>query len=191
MKLEKLDELIGKSDQPEKMAKIVQQLKDSKFNDSFFTLREISKLPKLLKDDEAVKFAASGIYDNDGCSVLIVVTDKRILLENKKLLFGSQNTEIPLEMVNDISYNAGLLMAKISIISGTKEHKVSNVLKENVQPLADTIRKQTELIKNSRNDHSSNQQTDSEQLKALKELVDSGILTQEEFEAKKKQILGI
>lgn len=191
MKIEALDSLVQKSDQPEKMAKIVQQLKDVNFSDSYMTGREILKLPELIQQDETIKFATSGFYDTNTSSVLIVVTNKRILLENKKLLFGSQNTEIPLEMVNDISYNSGMLMAKVSITSGTKDHKISQVSKKTVTQLVDTIRHETELAKHPNEQQSSQSPSDIEQLKGLKDLLDSGILTQEEFEAKKKQILGI
>lgn len=191
MKIDALDSLVQKSDQPEKMAKIVQQLKDVNFSDSYMTGREILKLPELIQQDETIKYATSGFYDTNTSSVLIVVTNKRILLENKKLLFGSQNTEIPLEMVNDISYNSGMLMAKVSITSGTKDHKISQVSKKTVTQLVDTIRHETELAKHPNEQQSSQSPSDIEQLKGLKDLLDSGILTQEEFEAKKKQILGI
>lgn len=193
MRIDALDSLVQKSDQPEKMADIIQQLKESGFSDAYMTGREILKLPELIQPDETIKFATSGFYDTNTSSVLIVVTNKRILLENKKLLFGSQNTEIPLEMVNDISYNSGLVMAKVSITSGTKEHKVSQITKKVVAQLVDTIRQQTELAKNRNNQPQSQPQAPNtvEQLKGLKELLDSGILTQEEFDAKKKQILGI
>lgn len=191
MKIEALDSLVQKSDQPEKMARIVQQLKDANFSDSYMTGREILKLPELIQQDETIKYATSGFYDTNTSSVLIVVTNKRILLENKKLLFGSQNTEIPLEMVNDISYNSGMLMAKVSITSGTKDHKISQVSKKTVTQLVDTIRHETELAKHPKEKQSSQAPSDIEQLKGLKDLLDSGILTQEEFETKKKQILGI
>lgn len=191
MKIEALDSLVQKSDQPEKMARIVQQLKDANFSDSYMTGREILKLPELIQQDETIKYATSGFYDTNTSSVLIVVTNKRILFENKKLLFGSQNTEIPLEMVNDISYNSGMLMAKVSITSGTKDHKISQVSKKTVTQLVDTIRYETELAKHPKEQQSSQAPSDIEQLKGLKDLLDSGILTQEEFETKKKQILGI
>lgn len=191
MKIEALDSLVQKSDQPEKMAKIVQQLKDVNFSDSYMTGREILKLPELIQQDETIKYATSGFYDTNTSSVLIVVTNKRILFENKKLLFGSQNTEIPLEMVNDISYNSGMLMAKVSITSGTKDHKISQVSKKTVTQLVDTIRHETELAKHPNEQQSSQSPSDIEQIKGLKDLLDSGILTQEEFEAKKKQILKI
>lgn len=191
MKIEALDSLVQKSDQPEKMARIVQQLKDANFSDSYMTGREILKLPELIQQDETIKYATSGFYDTNTSSVLIVVTNKRILLENKKLLFGSQNTDIPLEMVNDISYNSGMLMAKVSITSGTKDHKISQVSKKTVTQLVDTIRHETELAKHPKEKQSSQAPSDIEQLKGLKDLLDSGILTQEEFETKKKQILGI
>lgn len=189
MRIDAIDSLIEKSDKPEKMAKIIQQLKDCGFADSYMTGREIAKLPDLIQDDETIKFATSGFYDTNTSSVLIVVTDKRVLFENKKLFFGSQNTEIPLEMINDISYNSGMLMASATITSGTKEHKVSQISKKFIEQLVSTIRKQTELAKN--HDTPKQETNDIEQLKNLKELLDSGILTQEEFDAKKKQILGL
>ena len=39
--------------------------------------------------------------------------------------------------------------------------------------------------------HAAPQKVDTEQLKALKDLLDSGVLTQEEFDVKKKEILGL
>lgn len=40
-------------------------------------------------------------------------------------------------------------------------------------------------------DNSNNEKTNKEQLQELKEIFEEGLITQEEYEAKKKQILGL
>ncbi|WKN28452.1 PH domain-containing protein [Apilactobacillus kunkeei] len=198
MDAKKIDELIATSTNPEKMGIIVDQLHACGFGDAFMTGRELKQLPDLIQDDETIKFATSGNYDATASSVLIVVTDKRVLLENKKLFFGSQNTEIPLTQINDISYNSGMMFASLTLISGSKEHKMSIIEKKYIEKLVQTIRVETENAKkrehqDSSDNNSSNGNIDDEiaQLKKLKSLVDEGIITDEEFAAKKKKVLGI
>lgn len=190
MDSKKLDTLIEKSNKPEKMKKIIDQLHDCGFSDSYMTGRELKKLPDLIGDNETIKYAASGFYDENSSSVLIVVTNKRVLLENKKLLFGSQNSEIPLTMINNVSYNSGLIMAKVFITSGTKTHEITSVPKALVEGLTKTIRVESERERNQ--SQSSNQNNDDiDELRKLKKLVDENVITEEEFEAKKKQILDL
>lgn len=198
MDAKKIDELIATSTNPEKMRIIVDQLHACGFGDAFMTGRELKQLPDLIQDDETIKFATSGNYDATASSVLIVVTDKRVLLENKKLFFGSQNTEIPLNQINDISYNSGMMFASLTLISGSKEHKMSIIEKKYIEKLVQTIRVEAENAKKrqrqeSSDNNSSNGNIDDEiaQLKKLKSLVDEGIITEEEFVAKKKKVLGI
>ena len=192
MDSKKLDTLIEKSNKPEKMKKIIDKLHDCGFSDSYMTGRELKKLPDLIGDNETIKYAASGFYDENSSSVLIVVTNKRVLLENKKLLFGSQNSEIPLTMINNVSYNSGLIMAKVFITSGTKTHKITSVPKALVEGLTKTIRVESERERERNQSQSSNQSNDDiDELRKLKKLVEENVITEEEFEAKKKQILNL
>lgn len=198
MDAKKIDELIATSTNPEKMRIIVDQLHACGFGDAFMTGRELKQLPDLIQDDETIKFATSGNYDATASSVLIVVTDKRVLLENKKLFFGSQNTEIPLTQINDISYNSGMMFASLTLISGSKEHKMSIIEKKYIEKLVQTVRVEAENAKKREHQESSdnnpstgNIDDEIEQLKKLKSLVDEGIITEEEFIAKKKKVLDI
>ncbi|UQS85805.1 PH domain-containing protein (plasmid) [Apilactobacillus apisilvae] len=194
MNINKLNDLIDKSDNPNKMKKIINQLNDAGFNDSYMTGREIKALPDIIDDDETIKYAVSGFLEGDNDSVLVVVTDKRVIFENKKILFGSSNTEIPLNMVNNVSYNSGMLMAKLMVTSGTKTYTISQVPKKSVHDVAETIRTETENAKHKKQNSEkpkNNSNDGINDLRKLKQLVDENVITQEDFEAKKKQILGI
>ena len=123
------------------------------------------------------------LFTSHGCG--LYVTNKRVY---GKTMLGKR-VDIPLDSISSISLTF-FLFAGISVASSSGSilfyfvenrqeiHKsMSNLLierqKSNSDPIVDT--------KNSTAD----------ELKKYKELLDSNVITQEEFEAKKKQLLGI
>ena len=125
-----------------------------------------------------------------------IVTDKRILI-GKKVVMGEGTREVKWENVNDISYDSSMLMGTLSIRTynvtinvGINKNalrdiynelnNVFNQLKENK-----ITRVVTELPKEeTKNDPY-------EEIKKLKELLDMDIINQEEFDQKKKELLGL
>lgn len=186
---------INKNPPDEKLNKILTEMSDAGVNDTFGTKKEIRALPDILSDDEIVKFATSGLVD--GNTVLTVCTNKRVLFIDKGMLYGIKSTEIPLDMVNGVSYKKGLLLGSIAITNGAKTALIDNVSKEDTLKMANTLKSESEKFKNSSNKITNVQSSmpDSNgsvnQLRQLKSLLDDGVLTQGEFDAKKKQILGI
>jgi len=90
--------------------------------------------------------------------------------------------------------------------SGLMNNKGSNFFNENsftwdtttvtndvMRKIADYIQMKIEMNKQSKNQPSTviNQVSNAEELKKYKELLDSGVINQEEFDAKKKQLLGL
>lgn len=120
-----------------------------------------------------------------GCE--IAVTDKRIY---GKVAFGKR-VDLPLDAVSavattaftqgvSVSTSSGritfLFLAKKEEIAGT----IRNLLVDRQQkPVATTTIKQ-EIP-----------QSNADELKKYKELLDSGVISQEEFDSKKKQLLGL
>ena len=120
--------------------------------------------------------------------VAITVTDKRV--------FGTatwgRRVDLPLDSISAVSTSAFKGVA-VATSSGTINFKAIENYKEihetvggllidrqnKSQPISQTTIKQ-EI-----------QQSDADELKKYKELLDSGIITQEEFDAKKKQLLGV
>ncbi|PWT29928.1 hypothetical protein DKZ27_09290 [Limosilactobacillus reuteri] len=176
------------------------QMENAGISDLWGTKREVKELPKILNDNEIIKYGCSGFNDNN--TVLCLCTNQRILFLDKGLLYGIKSTEIPLDMVNGVSYEKGLIFGKIAITNGANVTKLEQIDKKDAPIMADTIKKEAmnykESLQAKNNDnlsiqHEASNNTDDliKQLKELKKLVDEGILTQEEFKAKKKQLLGL
>ncbi|UQS86171.1 PH domain-containing protein (plasmid) [Nicoliella spurrieriana] len=197
MNASKIDALIEKSDNPAKMKKIIDQLNATGFNDAFMTGREIKELPKLMADDEVIKYATSGMIGYKGDSVLVVVTNELVLFENKKLLFGSSNTDIPLSAINGVSYDTGMIFGKVSFMNGMGSITIKQIQKTNTEPLSSAIKQAVNAAKNGITNevHSEMKQADApisaNKLREMKQLADDGIISNEEFEAAKKKYLGL
>lgn len=175
-----------------RMEQIRQQFIDAGVSDLFGTKKEVNSLPDLLNTDETVLYATSGFVDKG--TVLVVVTNQRLVLINKGLIYGTDFKEIPFKHINAVSYSKGMVLAKISVTNGANVTVIDNVNKSNapvfVQKLKYAISQKEEeqthvVVENSSNDGSVNN------LRNLKQLLDDEVITQEDFDAKKKQILGI
>lgn len=113
----------------------------------------------------------------------VVVTDKRVY---GKTLFG-KSIDLPYDKISSVGtcFPMGVFTAtssgviKFLLLTNQKEvySSVSNLLKER-QILNNTTNVKME-------------QSSADELKKFKDLLDSGIITQEEFDAKKKQLLGL
>jgi hypothetical protein len=121
----------------------------------------------------------------------IYVTDKRIIVHKIEGIFENKKTEIPLSSISSINISTKGLGATIDIVASNNnasvEHLHIHIAKE-LKNIIDSL-----LIPTSGNfTPIENTSVDvADQIKRLAELKVSGILTEEEFSAKKKQLLGI
>ena len=112
----------------------------------------------------------------------LVVSDKRIY---GKANFGKR-VDLPLDSISAVG-TSNLGGINVSTSSGYIKFKL---IKNNYE-IHSVI---SDLIMNRQNNKNNNvtiPQSSADELKKYKELLDSGILTQEEFDAKKKQLLGL
>lgn len=122
----------------------------------------------------------------------LIVTDKRVY---GKAAFGKQ-VDLPIDSISAIGISAlkgiavGTSSGKINfkLIKNQEEiHSViGNLLKERQEKeKAQTVTTETTV------NQTIIQQTSADELKKFKELLDMGAITQEEFDAKKKELLGL
>lgn len=184
-----LDE--ANKEQEKKTEIIKQQLANAEVTDVFGTKKEIKSLPDIIDIDngETILYAAGGFVDSN--SVLIVCTNTRIIFLDRGLIYGTKTTEIPLDMVNGVSYSKGLVLGSIAVTNGAVTTQIENLQKYSAQKLADTIKNAAANFKQNQQSYQANNGSDLSQLRELKQLLDDGIITKEEFTTKKKQILGI
>ena len=170
-----------------RLEQIKEQFKQAGVSDLFGTKKEVKVLPELLDDSEVVVYATSGFVDKG--TVLIVVTEKRLIFVNRGLIYGTDFKEIPFDHINAVSYSKGIMFAKISITNGADTTVIDSVAKETAPIFVDKLKKAiSEVNQTTSNGSFDNSIND---LRNLKQLLDDGIITQDDFDAKKKQILGI
>ena len=116
------------------------------------------------------------------------ITNKRILMAQKRLI-GEVVQAVSLDNINDITLVKKMVFGIITI--DTIKEKFNIAVASNI---ADNINSQIHKILDNINKNSSIQSSDIDsfdKIKKLKELLDMGAISQEEYEAKKKQLLEI
>lgn len=117
----------------------------------------------------------------------IIVTDKRVL---GKTTFN-RKVDLPLDSVSAISTSAfnGISVAtssgRISFLFIKNAEKIRNELNKLI------IQRQEQKAKAIAQQTSINQVSNADELRKYKQLLDDGIITAEEFDAKKNQLLGL
>src|SRR5438132_639320 len=97
---------------------VKKQLKRVGFKHNGWGRGEVSELEHILLPDEEVYECVNGIYE--GGFALLLATDVRVLLVDKKPLNYLTVEDLRFDMINEIDYSHRLLGAQISIASGDK-----------------------------------------------------------------------
>jgi hypothetical protein len=137
---------------------------------------------KMIAEGETIKGAGSCVGGNgDGA---IIVTERNLYSSQKTSLIGFENTVIPLE--NITSFSSSGLVPKLLVSEGTLLHTYPCV--NNIENILSAIRAGKSA---SAAAPAVAQQDVAAELRKLKSLLDDGIITQEDFDQKKAQLLGL
>lgn len=171
--------------------KVKQELIAAKVFDLTFVKKEIKALPEVLDDTETIKYACSGVLD--GHTWLVVCTNKRVIFLNKNMVFGMDQKEIPLSVINAVSYSKQLVSGTVSITNGANVTGIEKINAIAAPIMAKTIREQMAAIKSPTQSQTVVQSTPDvpDEIRKYKQLLDDKIITQEEFDAKKKELLNL
>jgi hypothetical protein len=164
----------------------------SKMSHKMGSKREIKRLPEHLWEDETVDLLTGGTYGS-GTGVL-VLTDRRLLFL-KDGMMSKTSEDFPLEKISSIQWSTGMLLGKITVFASGNKAEIVNVQKLDGKAITDAVRART--TGGSRpNEPATATPTPSlpgadvlDQLRKLGELRDAGVLTDEEFAAKKQRLL--
>lgn len=130
-----------------------------------------------------LNFVSMSKHENNGA---LVLTDKRLMYGQQKL-FNAQNFKsVYLDKVNDVSKVSNPLLTVITIDAIKEKFNIALARDFGDKAYAQL----SQLFFNSK--EVKNDTVDiSDQLRKLKGLLDDGILTQDEFDSKKKSLLGL
>ncbi len=158
--------------------------------------REIKKLPSYLWDDELVERMTAGQYGPG--QGLVVLTNLRLFFLKDGIM--SKTTEdFPIDKVSSVQWSSGMLMGTITIFASGNKAEITNVNKSDGKAIVDQIRQRMSGSKVSPASAAVVAAAPIpqapavdliDQLKRLGELRDAGVLTQEEFDSKKADLLS-
>lgn len=172
----------------EKTDDLFQHLNYIGVTDLFGTKKEVKELVLLLKENETVMYATSGFLE--GNTYLIVCTDARLLFLDKGMVYGLKKLEFPFDKINSVAYKVGLVFGEMEVHHGSAKMIVKNITKNTVERMASTIQKQIESHSKSTGQTIVQQNfSAADELLKYKQLLDAGVITQEEFDKKKAELL--
>jgi hypothetical protein len=97
---------------------VEKQLKKINFNANAWGRAEVNELPHILLDHEEIYECVNGVYD--GGFALLVASNVRLLLVDKKPMNYLTVEDLRFDMINEIDYSHRLVGARISISAGSK-----------------------------------------------------------------------
>lgn len=154
-------------------------------------LKHFKLIEDNLQKDETVLMTFIGLLNFKGITKhehhhAYALTNKRFIVARKKIIGQSIKTVL-LNLLNDVNVNIGAVFGVIEFDTMKETFNVA-VAKKHATSIQESI--QGYLINKNSNDQA-NQSDTIEDLERFKQLADNGVITQEDFEAKKKQILGL
>lgn len=172
---------------------VMDELKSLPTFNLFGTKKEVSYLPEILSPDEHILSLISGFLDSN--TWIITLTEKRLILLDKGMIYGLKQRELPLDKINSISQKLGMMWGSVHIQDGASGIKIDNIDKKCIPPFVDALNAAIHKYKiGSPNGHVASvpvERTSADEIRQFKALLDEGVITRDEFEQKKRQILGI
>lgn len=164
-------------------------LKECGATDFWGTKKEVKELPNIIQEDEIITYATSGMLN--GNTWLVVSTNKRVIFLDKGMIFGLKQIEIPLGKINSIGHKKGLILGEIEIWDGASKMNVTHVSKDTLVPFVNAVNKAREELNKPQAQIVNQQVSSADEILKFKALLDQGIITLEEFNKKKKELLGL
>lgn len=143
-------------------ATIEQQLKQLGFNYHGWGRAEVKELQHILVAGEQIYECVNGVYE--GGFALLVATDVRVLLVDKKPLNYLTIEDLRFDMINEIDYSHRLTGARINIATGSKNLKFMSYNQPRLRKLINHIQRCMAESKKQQSSHQEDQNQHLEQI---------------------------
>ena len=163
---------------------------------------ERQMLYDILDDDENIKALVGGMYraEQDTARVskhngVAVATDRRVIFLDKGVLGSTDVSEMPYRSIEGLTHSTGMIFGGVQVtgigragwrIENVKPKESAKLFAAAVRGLVDIHHAATDQKESSRAEFS-----EADELVKWARLLTDGIVTQDEFDLKKRQILGL
>lgn len=141
---------------------VEQQLKRLHFNLHAWGKAEVEELPNILLDDEKIFECVNGIYDSG--FALLVATNIRLLLVDKKPLNYLTVEDLRFDMINEIDYSHRLIGAYITVSTGNKTLRFRSYNQQRLRKLINHVQHRMAETKQEQSLHQEDQKQHLQQI---------------------------
>ena len=175
---------------------LLEDLSKNGFETFFGVNKEFRYLAKSLARNENVLAGVSGLMN--GNTILCVLTNRQVWLIDHGLVFGVRTSTIPLEKINQVSYQRHMFFGDVEITNGADVTELRNVEKNSAQHFVQFINDY--LANLYHEDHyqqsgigvrmsSGSSDSVADELLKFKKLYDDGVISHSEFLEQKNNLL--
>ena len=175
---------------------LLEDLSKNGFETFFGVNKEFRYLAKALARNENVLAGVSGLMN--GNTILWVLTNRQVWLIDHGLVFGVRTSTIPLEKINQVSYQRHMFFGDVEITNGADVTELRNVEKNSAQHFVQFINDY--LANLYHEDHyqqsgigvrmsSGSSDSVADELLKFKKLYDDGVISHSEFLEQKNNLL--
>lgn len=158
--------------------------------------KQIDRAKELLQPGEEVLDVTTGMVEmtltrtKTSRNGAILVTDRRVIFYTKKL-GGYEMYDHAYGLLTALDYKKGAIYGNITFAASSERTRVKQVPKESVERVAKAIRERMAAAQEKGRPGAGTGVSAADEIRKLAELHAEGILTDEEFAAKKQQLLGL
>lgn len=161
---------------------VEKQLKRIGFNLHGWGRGELSELPNILLPDEEIYECVNGIYE--GGFALLLATDVRVLLVDKKPLNFLTVEDLRFDMINEMDYNHRLIGADISISAGSKVLKFRSYNQPRLRKLIGHVQ---HCMADSKRQQSTHQEGQNQHLQEINQQLQAYLVAQQQYQLQMQQ----
>lgn len=157
-----------------------------------WNLKHLNVIQETLNENEEVHMLFIGLHNyisatKHNNNFAYALTNDRIIMGQKKL-FGETSISVYLNQLNDVTYSSGMVWAKITVDT-LKETFNVGINKDTGKRIFNELQKGLAQVRNKQPNIDNIQTNTTDELLKLKGLLDSGLLTIDEFNIQKNRIL--
>ncbi|MGE0754926.1 MAG: PH domain-containing protein [Alphaproteobacteria bacterium] len=179
------------------LSEVQSQITKFKHGSIIGTNKEVKTLPEILDEDEDVVAVTSGFMNN--ATWLAVCTVRRLIFLNCGMFFGRRQVQLPLDRIQSLDHDFTIFFGSISVWDGASSFTIRMVSKPSIVPF---VRATQNAMNEMRRSYQQPRQAATSatstsggadiasQIERLAALKEKGHLTDEEFQAQKKKLLG-
>ncbi|MBW7674695.1 PH domain-containing protein [Chryseobacterium chendengshani] len=174
-------------DEKSRLKQIREELNQLDISPTFFARKEIKELPNILSEGEKIIYLVEGRNKTTKHHIVLVGTDRRLIFIDKEFLYGLKVEDYSYDKVASIQYETSFMLASIDVNVSGDIVEIDGVGKYEAELFCEKVRDFMSRPKEFFQTKS--EPTILDQLEQLGRLKESGVLTEQEFDEQKRNLL--